>query len=83
MNKKIVAAAVLIGGTGVVKAITAGQALTPIILGSYVFLLMLAILDMFGGQASTLAGALAMLAVVYVLLTQFPWQAVTGLATKK
>lgn len=78
MNKKVVASAVLIGFVGVSQAAIGGRAITPVVTGAYVFLLMLAILDMFGGQASTLAGALAMLAVVYVLLTQFPWSAVTG-----
>lgn len=82
MNKKIIAAAALIGFSGVVKAASSKAPLTPVITGAYIFLLMLAILDMFGGQASTLASALAMLAALYVLLTEFPWQSVVS-AVKK
>lgn len=73
MNKQIVAAAVLIGATGVIGAASGGRPLTPVIIGTYVFLLALAILDMFGGQFSPFASALAMLAALYVLITEFPW----------
>lgn len=42
-------------------------------MGGYIFTLVLALLDMFGGEMSIFAGALAMLAMLYVLLTEFPW----------
>lgn len=74
MNKKIIIAVFVIGGAGVFNAIQAKKPLTPVILGSYIFLLVLSVLDMFGGQLGVLAGALAMVAVVFVLLNEFPWQ---------
>lgn len=74
MNKKIIIAVFVIGGAGVFNAIQAKKPLTPVILGSYIFLLVLSVLDIFGGQLGVLAGALAMVAVVFVLLNEFPWQ---------
>lgn len=73
MNKKIIIATVVIAASGVLKAWKAKAPITPVILGAYIFVFMLAIMDMFGGQLSTLAGAFAMLAVVYVLIHEFPW----------
>lgn len=73
MNKKIVVAALFIGGMGAYNALKNSRPVTPIILGSYIFLFVLAILDMFGGAIANLAGALSMVAVVYVLLTEVPW----------
>ncbi len=73
MNKQIVAAVVIIGASGIVSAWTKKQPITRVILGSYVLLLILAILDLFGGQVSRLAGALAMIAALYVIINQFPW----------
>jgi hypothetical protein len=73
MNKKIIIATVVIAGSGVLNAWQNKKPITPVIMGAYIFVFVLAIMDMFGGQLSTLAGAFAMLAVVYVLLTEFPW----------
>jgi hypothetical protein len=73
MNKKIIIATVVIAGSGVLNAWQNKKPITPVILGAYIFVFILAILDMFGGQLSTLAGALAMLAVVYILIHEFPW----------
>lgn len=73
MNKKIVIAVVVIGGSGVVNSIVNKKPLTPVLLGSYILLLVLSIADMFGDGLSQLAGAIAMLAMVYVLLVEFPW----------
>jgi beta-lactamase superfamily II metal-dependent hydrolase len=53
--------------------------LTPVIIGSYVFVFILSIMDMFGGQMSQLAGALAMLAVTFVLLTEIDWASIIKL----
>jgi hypothetical protein len=78
MNKKVIVAVFIIGGSGVVKSAMAGTAITPVILGSYIFLLVLSVLDAFGGPVSTLAGGLAMVAAVTVLLTEFPWQVILG-----
>lgn len=79
MNRKIVVAVVVISGSGVVNAMLNKKALTPVIIGSYVFLFVLSILDMYGGPMSTLSGALAMLAVTYVLITEVPWQTIISL----
>lgn len=79
-NAQAVAAA---GGTAgsVTGAITGGTPVTPIIMGAYVVLLVLAVVDLFGPQAARIAGGLAMLALVYTILTQFPWTAIAaGLA---
>ena len=76
MNKKIIVAVVVIGGSGVVNSIVNHKPLTPVLLGSYILLLVLAIADMFGGAFSDIAGAIAMLAMVYVLLTEFPWKTI-------
>lgn len=53
--------------------------LTRILVGAYIWLLLLSLLDMFGGALSQLASALAMLAAVYVTLTVFPWGAILSL----
>jgi hypothetical protein len=78
MNRKIIVAVFIIGGSGVVKSAMNKTAVTPVILGSYIFLLVLSILDAIGGPIAQLAGALAMLAAVVVLLTEFPWQTILG-----
>ena len=49
-----------------------GQAsLTRTVIGGFVLILILSLLDLFGGPLSTLAGALAMLAAVFVILTDY------------
>lgn len=91
MNRKIIIAVVVIGGSGVVNSIMRKHALTPVIIGSYVLLLVLAIMDMFGPPLSTIAGALAMLAVVYTLIgvdpdtkkSLFPWDTIIALLQGK
>ena len=83
MNKKIIAAAFVIAGAGVFRAWQAKTAITRVVLGAYVFVLMLSIMDMFGGPLATLASALAMLAVTYVLLTEVPWQTIITTVTGK
>lgn len=73
MNKPIIVATVVIAGSGVVNAWTQSKPLTPVILGSYVFMLVLSIADAFGGDIAKIASALAMLAMTYVLISEFPW----------
>lgn len=68
MNKHIIAATLIIGGSGVIRAWQTKKPLTPVILGSYVFMLVLSIADLFGGEVSRLAGAIAMLAMIAVIL---------------
>lgn len=83
MNQKIVVAVVVITGTGIINAWTNKKPITAIIVGSYILLLVLSLMDMFGGRISQLASAIAMLAVVYVLLNEFPWQQLINLAQGK
>lgn len=79
MNKQIIAAVLVIGFAGVVNAWTKKQPITRVILGAYVLLLILSLMDLFGGPMRRFGGALAMLAVVYVLINQFPWSSILGL----
>ena len=73
MNKKIAVVGFIIVGGGLIKAWTANppQAITPVIIGGYVFILLLALLDAFGGPLGNLAGALAIVAGIYVVLTEY------------
>lgn len=83
MNKQIIAAVAIIGASGVVAAWVNKKPITRVILGSYVLLLILSVLDLFGGQVSKLAGALALIAALYVILNEFPWQVVISLLQGK
>jgi TM2 domain-containing membrane protein YozV len=91
MNQKIIIAAAVITGTGILNAFLAAKPVTGIIIGGYILLLVLAIMDSFGGPFSALSGAIAMVAVVYVLFgydpqtkqTVFPWQKLIDLAQGK
>jgi hypothetical protein len=85
MNTKIVVATFIIAGTGIANAYLneKNPKITPIIIGSYILLLILSILDMLGGGLAQLSSGLAMVAVVFVLLHEFPWQQITNLAQGK
>jgi hypothetical protein len=83
MNKPIVAATLLIGGSGVVNAWLSHKPVTPVIIGSYVFMLILSLADLFGGEISRLMSALALLAAGYVVLTEIPWTTILGLVKGK
>lgn len=83
MNRKIVVAVVIIAGSGVVNALLKKKPLTPVIIGAYVFLFVLSILDIYGGPASQIAGALAMLAATYVIITEVPWDQIIKLVQGK
>lgn len=78
MNKQIVVATAIIAGSGVISSWQAKKPITPVILGAYIFMLLLALLDAFGGDISKLASALALLAMTAVVVNQFPWQTVLG-----
>lgn len=73
MNKQIVASTAIIVGSGLSNAYAKKTSVTRVIIGGYVFMLMLSIGDMIGGDLSKLMSALAILAATYVLLTEFPW----------
>ena len=83
MNKSIIAAVMIIGASGVASAWVKKQPITRVILGAYVLLLILSVLDFFGGTVSRLASALAMIAALYVILNQFPWAALLNLINGK
>lgn len=76
MNKHIVIATIVIGASGVMDAILNNKPLTPVIMGSFIFLLLLSLADAIGGGLSQLASGLSMIAMLYVLLTVFPWNVV-------
>lgn len=78
MNRKIVVAVVVIAGAGIVNSWIGAKPITPVIIGSYIFLFVLSIMDTFGGGMSSLSGALAMLAMTYVIITEIPWQTIIG-----
>lgn len=80
MNRHIIAATLIIGASGVVKAWQSKKPITTVILGSYVFMLILSIADLAGGQVSQLAGAIAMVAMITVILNT--WTPILGTITK-
>lgn len=83
MNRQIIVAVVIISGTGIVNAMLNQKAVTPIIIGSYVLLLLLAIADAVGGPFSQVWGAIALLAATVVVFTEFPLQQVISLVQGK
>lgn len=85
MNKQIVIAAILITLAGVVNSLTSKppKPISRTVMGGYIFLLVLSLLDLFGGPIAKIASAMSMVAVVYVLLNVFPWQTVLGAVQKK
>jgi hypothetical protein len=91
MNSKIIIAAIVIGGAGIVNHWLNNQPITSVVIGTYIFLFILAIMDIFGGPFSKLSSALAMLAVVYILIgvdpttkqPLFPWQQIINLVQGK
>lgn len=71
INKHIVVATLGLIAIGVVKHNNSPNTpLTPVLIGGYVFMLALSVLDLFGGQASQLASGLAMVALVGGALTE-------------
>lgn len=83
VNKKIVVAVAFVTAVGIVQNWMQHKGITRTVLGAFVFLLVLSLLDLFGPGMSALAGALALLAALYVGLTQMPWGALFSLYGKK
>lgn len=71
VNRHIVVATVVILASGVVRNLLARQPITKTVVGGVVFMLILSVLDLFGGPMESLSSALAMLAMLYVLLNTF------------
>lgn len=76
MNTKIIVSVMIIAGTGIANAWSNNKPITAIVLGSYILLLVLSVMDMFGNGLSQLASAIALLAMTYVVLTEFPWKTI-------
>lgn len=83
MNQKIVVAVIVIAASGIANAWINNKPITVVVIGSYILLLVLSIMDMFGGGLAQLASALAILAATYVLLTEFPWTQIIGLLQER
>jgi hypothetical protein len=63
---------VAIAAVGTFKAHQTRQPVTPILIGAVVLLILLSLLDIFGGVFSIAASAIAMLALVATLLVDLP-----------
>jgi hypothetical protein len=69
MSNRIVLASVAgVAGIGILNAVQAHQGISRIVAGAYIALLLLSLLDLFGGAWSQIASGLAILAFVSVLL---------------
>jgi hypothetical protein len=82
VNTHIVVAVVVITVGGFLRfwtgAAPTGTSGTSILMGAYLLLLVLSVADLLGEPFSTIAGAIAMLAALVTLFTQYPWQALFG-----
>lgn len=77
VNKHIVVGTVIIVAGGLIKKWQQPSgSVTPVLLGGFVLMTVLGVLDLAGGGASKLAGGIAMLAAVTVILTEFPWSSI-------
>lgn len=74
INRTVLFSALFIGLVSGVQVFINHGKIARVLIGTYVFLLLLALVDLIGGGASQIASALAILAALYVGLTQFPWQ---------
>jgi hypothetical protein len=72
VNKSIIATTLVITALGVVRAWTAKppQGITRVVIGGYILMFLLSVLDLFGGGLGELATMLARLALVAVLLLE-------------
>lgn len=72
VNKQVIASTLVIMAVGIVHAWTAKppQGITSVVMGGYGVMLVLAVIDLFGGGMQRLASALSLLAVVFVLLLE-------------
>lgn len=68
INQQIVISAGGITAVGVVTALSQGKGITRIVLGGYLLAVFLSVADLFGGAVSSIAGAIAMVALVAVIL---------------
>jgi hypothetical protein len=86
INRTVLFSALVIGLSGTIQSFVNTGKISRALIGTFVFVLLLSLVDAIGGGASQLASALAILAMLYVLLTQFPWQqlaSAVGVKTKQ
>lgn len=81
MNKGIIVAVFIVAASGVIRVWTGqgtqGSSVTHVLLGANLLLIVLSVVDLAGPPLSTIAGGLAMLAALVVLL-QVPWGVIFG-----
>lgn len=76
-SRLILASVAGIAAVSIFNAVQKKQGITRIVAGAYILLLLLSLLDLFGGAWAQIAGGIAMLALVTVVLTQIPWASLT------
>jgi hypothetical protein len=80
VNRSIVISAAGITSIGVATAFLGGKPITRIVLGGYLLALALSVFDLFGGGMAQVAGAVAWLALVGVVLSNLTiWQTIFAL----
>lgn len=72
VNRHILIGVIVITVAGSLAAIRAHRPVTRVVVGGIVLLIVLSVLDAFGGPLSGVAGGLAMLAMTVVLLMELP-----------
>lgn len=72
VNGRIIVAVVVIASVGSLRAFLTGRPITRVLVGAVLVVILLSIMDLFGGPFSQLAGDLAMLAMIATLLLELP-----------
>lgn len=81
LNKHIIIATLGLVAIGAVKhALNPSVKLTPIVIGGYVVMLVLSVIDLFGPQASKMASAFAMITLLSGALTELDASTINTLA---
>lgn len=68
INRSVIIGAVGITTAGVLAAVVKKKPITPVVIGGYLIAVLGGFLDLFGGGASQLAGSIAIMAFIGVLL---------------
>lgn len=83
INRKIIFSGFIIIGTGLIRATQGNGKYTHVLIGGYIYLLTLSILDGFGGDFSRISGGLALLGATYVIIDWFPWDVLLNMIKGK
>lgn len=70
VNRQVIASTLIIMAVGIVHAWQAKQGITAVVMGGYGVMIVLSVIDLFGGGMAQVASALSLLAVVFVLLLE-------------